>query len=349
MPVVTVLTPTFQHAAFIGSCIQSVRAQTVRDWEMVVVDDGSEDGTPEIAESFHDPRIHVLSRPHEGVAGLGRSYALALARSRSPYVAILEGDDAWPPTKLEYQLPLFEDPGVVLAYGAAELVDESGSVYARYRHAPRGAISRNDPVGSIVPALVALNFIVAVTVMARRSALEQVGGFLQPDDIPYVDHPTWLRLARVGRFARSEEVVGQWRRYGSQITTRSWLGGTPDRTPYLRAIAEEFHDLDAREWATLMSLIDRDSFRQRQEAVIARGRIALVEGRWREAAQAFARIMREGEPRSRVVAAAGLVAAGMRTDLEGLIAAAGRHSLPSRRHLASRPDPPTSAEQGRPA
>ena len=54
---VSVLSPTYQHAASIGDCIRSVLAQTVQDWEMMIVDDGSEDGTPDIAESFHDPRI----------------------------------------------------------------------------------------------------------------------------------------------------------------------------------------------------------------------------------------------------------------------------------------------------
>ena len=109
------VTPTYNHAAFIGPCIRSVLAQTLQDWEMVIVDDGSDDGTADIAESFHDPRIVVLRRQHEGVAGLGRAYALAMARATSPFVAILEGDDTWPPTKLADQLPQFEDPAVVLA------------------------------------------------------------------------------------------------------------------------------------------------------------------------------------------------------------------------------------------
>src|SRR5271154_2723962 len=101
MPSVSVLSPSYRHAAFIGECIRSVQAQTVSDWEMIVVDDGSDDGTPEIAESFNDPRIFVIRRPHEGVAGLGRSYALALSRARGEFLAILECDDTWPATKLE--------------------------------------------------------------------------------------------------------------------------------------------------------------------------------------------------------------------------------------------------------
>src|ERR1035437_239709 len=336
MPRVSVLSPTYQHAAFIGDCIRSVLAQTVQDWEMIIVDDGSDDGTPDIAESFDDPRIVVLRKQHEGVAGLGRSYAAAVARAKSPLAAILEGDDTWPATKLEDQLPLFDDPAVVLAYGSAGLMDEKGRVYARYWHAPRGRVARNDPVGTILPALFNLDFIVAATVMVRRSALEQIGGFTQPSGIPYVDHPTWLRLATVGTFARSSRDLGFWRRHASQVTTRSWFDTAPDRVSYLQAVAAEAHGVVTSEVLTKLAMsIRRDPSRQREEVMIARGRVALLEGRWRQASALFIRLLRTGGPRNRAVAALGLVCAGSRTDMEHVISAMGRHSLPSRRHLAS--------------
>ncbi len=336
------LTPTYNHAALIDPCIRSVLAQTLQDWEMVIVDDGSDDGTAEIAESFHDPRIVVLHRQHEGVAGLGHAYAAAMARATSPFVAILEGDDSWPPTKLDDQLPLFDDPGVVLAYGPAGLMDEKGCIYARFSHAPRGPIARNDPVGTIVPSLIRLNFIVAVTVMVRRQALEQIGGFLQPSGIPYVDHPTWLRLATVGKFARSQHIVGHWRRYAEQVTTSTWFDTTPDRTTYMQTVvADALSALSPATRAALASSIRRDPSRQREEAAIAHGRFALVEGRWGQAARVFTQLLRTGELRTRVVALLGLLSAAGRTDMEWLIRAMGRHSLPSRRHLASHgPFPP---------
>jgi hypothetical protein len=344
MPRVSVVSPTYQHAAFIGDCIRSVLAQTMQDWEMIVVDDGSDDGTPDIAESFHDPRIVVLRRQHEGVGGLGRAYAAAVARVRSPFVAVLEGDDTWPEHKLEHQLTLFGGPAVVLAYGSAGLMDERGCIYARHWYAPRGTVGRNDPVGAILPALVRVNFIVASTVMVRRCALERIGGFVQPDGVPYVDHPTWLRLATTGLFARSSRVLGHWRRYGQQVTTRTWFAPAPNRGPYLHAVAEDARDVvTADVWAALGAAIDRDSGRQGEEALLARGRVALLDGHWRQAATVFTRLARSGEPRTRGVAAFGLLCAASRLDMEPLIGAMGRHSLPSRRHLAShaRPGPGT--------
>ena len=338
------VTPTYNHAAFIGPCIRSVLAQTLQDWEMVIVDDGSDDGTADIAESFHDPRIVVLRRQHEGVAGLGRAYALAMARATSPFVAILEGDDTWPPTKLADQLPLFADPAVVLAYGAAGLMDEKGCIYARFSHAPRGPVARNDPIGSILPSLIRLNFIVAVTVIVRRQALQQIGGFLQPSGIPYVDHPTWLRLGTVGKFARSQHVVGHWRRYAGQVTTTSWFDTTPDRTTYMQTVVTEaLSALSPEIGAALAASIRRDPTRQREEAAIAHGRFALVEGRWGQAARVFTQLLRTGELRTRAVALLGLLSAAGKTDMEWLIRAMGRHSLPSRRHLASHGAPPPAS------
>jgi glycosyltransferase involved in cell wall biosynthesis len=336
VPSVSVLTATYQHSAFIASCIQSVLRQTNPDWEMIIVDDGSEDGTPEIAESFGDPRIIVIRRPHEGVAGLARGYALALARATSPIVAILDGDDTWPDQKIEHQLPLFADPGVVLSYGTAGLMDENGVTYAKYWHKPRGAVARNEPVGSILPALVGLNFINASTVMLRRTALDEVGGFWQPENANYVDLPTWLRLAMAGRFAPSPRVLGHWRRHSTQVTTRSWFNATNDRTGFLETFLSDARDrLPPSITASLEEAVRLDASRQNQEAVIARGRIELIDGNWGAAVDAFSKAFRSGKARTRPVAAVGMLCALARTDMEGFVRAVGRHALPSRRHLAT--------------
>jgi glycosyltransferase involved in cell wall biosynthesis len=303
---------------------------------MIVVDDGSQDGTAEIAESFDDPRIIVIRRPHEGVAGLARGYALALGRATSPIVAILDGDDTWPERKIERQLPLFADPGVVLSYGTCGLMDENGAIYANYWHKPRGAVARNEPVGSILPALVGLNFINASTVMLRRAALDEVGGFWQPDNTNYVDLPTWLRLAMTGKFAPSSDVLGHWRRHSSQVTTRSWFNATNDRTAFLEIFLSEVRDgLAPSVAASLEEAIRADASRQDQEALIARGRIELIQGNWGAAADAFSKAFRSGGARMRPVAAVGMLCALARTDLEAFVRARGRHALPSRRHLAT--------------
>ncbi|HRK22833.1 MAG TPA: glycosyltransferase family A protein, partial [Fimbriimonadaceae bacterium] len=116
-PAVSILTPTYRHAAFIESTIASVQAQTFEDWEMLVLDDGSDDGTADLAEAIGDPRVRVFREPHRGIERLEETYNRGLAEARGDLVAILEGDDLWPAEKIAIQVPDFDDPSVVLSAG----------------------------------------------------------------------------------------------------------------------------------------------------------------------------------------------------------------------------------------
>jgi glycosyltransferase involved in cell wall biosynthesis len=218
-PIVTAIMPTYNHVAFAGQAIESVLAQTLGAWELIVLDDGSTDGTLDIVHRYPDPRIRVTARAHGGLSRLGDLYRAALESSTSPLLAVLEGDDVWPPDKLARQVPDFDDPTVVLSYGAGWLIDEFGCQYGLVEPPFPEATRTNRPIGSILPDLLSNNAILSPTVVLRRSALESIGGFWQPDGVPYVDHPTWLLLAGEGTFAYHSDPVGSWRRHPGQWTT----------------------------------------------------------------------------------------------------------------------------------
>lgn len=224
-PRVSVLTPTYRHAAYIGPCIESVLAQTDPDWEMIIVDDGSPDGTADVAESYRDPRIKVIRMPNRGVEALGETYARALAESRGEFVAVLEGDDWWPESKLAVQLPLFRDDAALVTGTACQITDD-GEVLG-FTPAPGldAADLRNEPVGRVAHLLLdpqILTFAFPVATMMRRSALEHAGGFRQPPWLPLVDYPTLLRLSLQGPWRMSSEVTGFWRRHPASITAGSF-------------------------------------------------------------------------------------------------------------------------------
>lgn len=301
---------------------------------MFIVDDGSDDGTREIVESLADSRIMLIERAHEGIPGLGRSYAMGLERASSPLIAVLEGDDTWPPNKLAFQAELFSDPSLVLSYGSAGLIDENGSVYARYRYKPRGSIASNLPIGSIMPALIRRVFIVASTVMIRRASLDRIGGFSQPSGMKYVDLPTWLLLATQGTFKHSPEVLGNWRRHSHQITTRSWFEPPTDRAPCLRAIANEGKAFVNPEiLASIEQAIQEDASQQREETFLFQGRIALLSGKWSDATKLFLKVLSSGHGLTRLAGGLGIMCAGARIDMERFMNMAGAHSLPSRHHV----------------
>ena len=86
-PIVAAVMATYNHASLASQTVESVLAQTLDAWELIVIDDGSTDGTPNIVRGYHDPRIRVNTRANEGLGGLGNPYRAALESSPDPLVA----------------------------------------------------------------------------------------------------------------------------------------------------------------------------------------------------------------------------------------------------------------------
>ena len=126
-PLVSVITPAYNAEKFIGQTIESVLAQTYKNWEMLIVDDGSIDFTKEIVRVYakNDNRIKLFSHPGNKNKGVSATRNLAVENSKGDYLAMLDSDDLWVPYKLELQLQQFqenESAGVV--YSKAICIDE---------------------------------------------------------------------------------------------------------------------------------------------------------------------------------------------------------------------------------
>ena len=334
---VVVAMPTYNHARFVSEAVESIIGQTFQAWELLVIDDGSTDETLKIVRRFQDPRVRVITRERQGLPGLGDLYQMILKESVAPLVAILEGDDRWPPDKLERQVPDFNDPTVVLSYGSGLLIDECGCEYGRVTPFKPG-VRVNRPVGSIVPGLLVTNAILSPTVVVRRATLDAVGGFWQPEGVPYVDHPTWLLLAMKGSFAYHDKAVGSWRRHPAQWTTlrvRSDVGLAPEDA-YVGLIAERFRThvgADTPPGRTLEMLRRRHSDR----ATTNRWRLALLVANPREIATLAIDLIRSRRLRNIGIAILGLVLWGLGSDLEWIQLRRGRVGWPSRRHAHTQP------------
>jgi glycosyltransferase involved in cell wall biosynthesis len=214
---VSIITPTFNHENFIADCIESVLRQTYKHWEMIIIDDGSCDGTREIIQQYNDSRIIFIPKDHKGINCLGENYNQALKMSQGEYILILEGDDFLPPNRIELQLPSFEDESVVLSHGKyAYVFDDRVVVYPNLFKIEE---LRNRPIGSALKIfLQGFNPIGSQSVMIRKSALLDIGGFTQPKYLPLVDYPTWMKLALRGTFEYIPEVLGFWRRHPQSVT-----------------------------------------------------------------------------------------------------------------------------------
>ncbi len=222
-PLVSIISPAYNHEKYIATCIESVLAQTYSNWEMFIVDDGSTDKTFAIATEYmgKDPRIHSFTQDNVGIFRLGETYNFALSKCKGKYVAILECDDLWLPQKLSVQVEELERrPECVLSWSQAYLA--SNDLSYNYFLAPRntGDLSYfyNKPSGIFLKKFIYDTLIPALTIVIRRDTLLEIGGFIQVFNLPLVDYPTTLELLMKGEFAFINQPLGSWRIYPNQVT-----------------------------------------------------------------------------------------------------------------------------------
>jgi glycosyltransferase involved in cell wall biosynthesis len=209
-PAVSVVTATRNYGRFVEKAIESVRCQTFTDWEMVIVDDGSTDGTEAIVSPFtHDPRIRYVRCD---ALGQCRAKNVAMRLSRAPLIAFLDADDEWLPEKLERQLALFrEDPSLGVVYGRRCLIDEHGT--------PLSSSHMKLSAGDIFGDLVTRNPICFSASVIRRDVLEHVGLFDNSLDLA-VDYDLWLRVGRHYRFGYIDDVLVRYRTGHANLSRR---------------------------------------------------------------------------------------------------------------------------------
>lgn len=216
-PVVSIITPTYNHELFIGSCIESVLNQTYQNWEHLIIDDGSTDKTWQIVTRFasKDSRIKPLRQKNKGIWRLSETYNTMLAQSKGSVIAILEGDDYWPNNKLADQLAAHTSD-VSLSYGISVMVTNDGQTIGLCHQPP--FCGRVDHVTYLKMLLLRQSGIQPVSVLLSADKLKSIGGFHQ-GQFPAVDYPTFVRLSQIsGDIVFEAQIWGYWRQHDSQVT-----------------------------------------------------------------------------------------------------------------------------------
>lgn len=128
---VSIVTPSYNSADFISDTISSVILQTISDWEMIIADDFSSDNSAELIRSFtkKDSRIKLIQLTENAGAAVARNAAIKEAKGR--YIAFLDSDDIWFPSKLEKQLAFMQKYNYVFTYAAYDKINESGRVFGK--------------------------------------------------------------------------------------------------------------------------------------------------------------------------------------------------------------------------
>ena len=222
-PLISIITPAYNHERYIVQCIQSVLDQSYSNWEMLIINDGSTDKTSSIIHEFEakDARIKVFDRHHVGIYKLAETYNFALSRAEGDFIAILEGDDFWISNKLELQIEAFNrNPESILCWGkASSVIDNNPEIYETHPKSEKknGQYYFNEPVGSFFN-IVFDDFPAPLTFLIRKEALIKAGSFIQILPFPAVDLPTILALSKTGRFHYIPSVLGSWRQHANQVT-----------------------------------------------------------------------------------------------------------------------------------
>jgi len=201
-PSVSVVMAAKNYARFLPEAVESVFAQTFSDWELVIIDDGSSDHTPQAVRPFlADSRVRYF---RSDSLGQPRAKNLGIAFSRAPLVAFLDADDAWEPTKLEKQLAVFAaKPDVGVVFCKRSLMDEQGKKLA--------ANAGTTPLrGFVLPQMFTQNFVCFSSVVVKRAAFAHVGWFDPQWDLS-IDYDLWLRVAKFHRFDFVDEELVRYR------------------------------------------------------------------------------------------------------------------------------------------
>lgn len=179
-PLVSVIIPTWNRLELVREAIASVVAQTYGNWELIVVDDGSTDGTAEELRNLDDARIRVIASAHFG--NLGRLRDLGAAAARGEWLAFLDSDDLWLPDKLHLQLEALARTGAGWSYTLYDLMDEHGSWM------PLRAGELRPVSGWIINDLLEYRTgVCAGTVLVKADLFNAIGGFSKNGIYAYDD------------------------------------------------------------------------------------------------------------------------------------------------------------------
>lgn len=205
-PVCTVIIPTFNHGKYIERSIQCALDQTYPNVEIIVVDDGSTDDTPERVEKFGDSVIYIRKEN----TGRGDNRNRAIERSSGTYIQFLDADDTIAPTKLAVQIPILEsDESLTVVYSDCACTDPDGEDIANASYPLR---DDEDPV----PILLGRTLSGIHSAITRRNAIIDVGMF-DPHPLAQEDWDLWLKLALHGY--RYRYVPGDLAMYDQQGST----------------------------------------------------------------------------------------------------------------------------------
>lgn len=217
MPLVSICIPAFRAEKYLPAALDSVRAQTFKDWELIVTEDGSRDGAEALVRAF----AQTVSQPvryqrHEVNQGLPATRNTGIGASAGELIALLDADDCWRPEHLEKTVARLRESGADLAHAGSLLFDSDTGRELETRAPSPEAVSRF-PLSLFLGEYL----IQPSSTVLRKSLWERVGGF-DPSFRHVEDAEMWMRCARSGaRFVYTGEITCLYRKHGEALSANS--------------------------------------------------------------------------------------------------------------------------------
>jgi glycosyltransferase involved in cell wall biosynthesis len=252
MPRVSVIVPAYNAAIYLPYAIDSVLAQTYRDWEIVIVNDGSTDHTGAVVEPYQamlGDRLQFIEQPNRGLSAARNT---GLRAARGEFMAMLDADDVWLPHRLARGVAVLDShPETGLVHAKVVRIDVHGSITGQPKVAPEylsGRIARH--------IYTRRAHIVCPTVLFRKRCLQTAGWFDEAMQATE-DRDLWFRIALRYEIAFIDEVVAQYRLSPTSITSnldgllngqlyfaaKHYKLGAATRFDYLRALGNTHREL----------------------------------------------------------------------------------------------------------
>ena len=246
-PLVSVIASCYNHGRFVEECLESIRRQTYRNVQLIIIDDCSNDDSVAVIKRWiAEHGIQCTFLTHAKNQGVCRSFNEALSHATGTYVAITSVDDVWLPRKLEEQVRLLESlpPEYGVVYSDAEQIDEEGRPLPK-RYIESFRTFNAPPEGDVFDELWRGNWLATQGMLIRRACFEAVGPY--DEGLALEDYDMWLRIARRYRFAYSPYVsckyrivpashgrtLGLRRAEANILTYLKWYGERPERDRWI--------------------------------------------------------------------------------------------------------------------
>lgn len=230
-PLVSVVIATYNMGQYINQAVDSILQQQWQNLEVIVVDDGSTDHTPDAMATYKgDSRVNYIRTPNQGQP---KAKNTGIQNTHGEFIAFCDADDLWEPTKLTVQMPLFDNPNVGIVYSEVSNIDEHNNRYTKPANETRHS-------GKVTNQLLIENFVPFGTSVIRRACVERNGIFDETFRMG-IDWDLWLRYSLDWEFAYTPERTYIYRVWSGQMST-NYRGRYDFATRILKKFVAQYGD-----------------------------------------------------------------------------------------------------------